>query len=266
MTATPIVNMLWESVDPAAALLERFGFVDAVSAAGWIGDALWDTWAIAVHNCDRLVISDRNLLAWVTIDGRHLIAKLSTSPPLFQRLADTATLRTWLQTHGIPVAAPIPTRGGRLQVELNSVSLGVCPVIEGDLLDVGDPAQVTEAGQMLAMLHGALAAYPHRIDGGRPTGREQLVHNDFRSANILRGSTSITAVLDFEDVTYRTRVADLAKATVLLGTRYHDWGPTSAVVRDTFAAAYSGQAPLTSTEENELRRGITAVLKHFGWA
>jgi homoserine kinase type II len=74
---------------------------------------------------------------------------------------------------------------------------------------------------MPATLHEALAAYPHRIDGGRPTGQQQLVHNDFRSANILHGGTSITAVLDFEDVTYRTRVVDLAKATVLLGTRYH---------------------------------------------
>ena len=266
MTATPIVSMLWESVDPGVALTERFGFPDALSAASWMGEALWRTWAIAVHDCDRLVISDRNLLAWVTIDGSPLIAKLSASPSLFQRLADTATLRMWLRTGGIPVAAPIPTSDGRLQVELNNVSLGVCPVIEGDLLDVGDPAQVTEAGQMLATLHGALAAYPHNIDGGRPSGRQQLVHNDFRSANILHGGTSIAAVLDFEDVTYRTRVADLAKATVLLGTRYQDWGPTSEVARDAFVTAYGDRAPLTITEQNELRRGITAVLAHFGWA
>ena len=107
---------------------------------------------------------------------------------------------------------------------------------------------------MLATLHHALAAYPHHIDGGRPTGREQLVHNDFRSANILHGGTTITAVLDFEDVTYRTRVADLAKATVLLATRYHDWGPTSQVVRDAFVAAYGDEVPLTITEQNELQR------------
>jgi homoserine kinase type II len=258
--------MLWESVDPAFALRERFGFADAVSAAGWLGHVLSDTWTIAIQDCDRLVISDRNLLAWITVGDRCLIAKLSVSPSRFQRLADTATLRMWLQTDGIPVAAPIPTSDGRLQVELNNVSLGVCPVIEGDLLDVGDPAQVTEAGHMLAALHGALAAYPHRIDGRRPTGREQLVHNDFRSANILYRGTSITAVLDFEDVTCRTRVADLAKATVLLGTRYHDWGPTSEVVRDAFVAAYGERAPLSATEQNELRRGTTAVLTHFGWA
>jgi homoserine kinase type II len=257
--------MLWESVDPKAALSERFGFADAISAAGWMGDALWNTWTIAVHDCDRLVISDRNLLAWLTVDDKRLIAKLSASPSLFQRLADTAALRMWLQTRGIPVAAPIPTSDGRLQVELNDVSLGVSPVMAGDLLDVSDASQVTEAGRMLATLHDALAAYPRRIDGGRPTGREQLVYNDFRSANILQRSTGITAVLDFEDVTYRTRVADLAKATVLLGTRYHNWGPTASVVRDAFVAAYSVQASLTSTEQNELQRSITTVLMHFGW-
>ena len=118
---------------------------------------------------------------------------------------------------------------------------------------------------MLATLHEALADYPHRIDGGRTTHQEQLVHNDSRSANILHDGTSITAVLDFEDVTYRSRVADLAKATVLLGTRYHDWGPTSQIAREAFVAAYHDQAPLTIAEQNELESGITAILKKFGW-
>jgi homoserine kinase type II len=145
------------------------------------------------------------------------------------------------------------------------VSLGVFPVIDGDLLDVGVPAQVNEAGRMLAMLHELLAAYPHRIDGGQPTQTGQLVHNDFRSANILHDGMSITAVLDFEEVTYRTRVADLAKATVLLGTRYHHWGPTPPAIREAFVAAYRDQAPLTSGEQNHLRRDITAVMDHFGW-
>jgi homoserine kinase type II len=257
--------MLWEAADPADALTKRFGFADAVSAVGWVGDALWDTWAVAVDGCDRLVISDGNLLAWIRTDDRRLIAKWSVFPWLFQRLADTATLTMWLQASAIPVAAPIPARDGRLRVELNNVSLGVYPVIDGDLLDVGDPAQLTQAGHMLARLHEALAAYPHRIDGGRSTRREQLVHNDFRSANILHDAMSITAVLDFEEVTYRTRVADLAKAAVLLGTRYHNWGPTSRLVREAFVAAYRDKAPLTSAEQNELQRCITAVLKQFGW-
>ncbi len=258
--------MLWESADPVDALKERFGFADAASTMGWMGNALWDKWAIAVDDCDRFVISDGNLLAWITTGHRRLIAKWSVFPRLFQRLADTAILTMWLQADGIPVAAPIPAKDGRLRVELNSVSLGVYPVIEGDLLNVGDPAQVTEAGQMLAMLHDAMAAYPHRIDDGPPTRHGQLVHNDFRSANILHDGTSITAVLDFEEVTYRSRVADLAKATVLLGTRYRDWAPTSQLVREAFVAAYRDRSPLTSAEQDELHRNITAILKEFGWA
>lgn len=257
--------MLWESTDPANALAARFGFSETVSAVGWIGDALFDTWAIAVDDCDRLVISGGNLLAWITADGKRLVVKSSVIPQLFQRLADTATLTMWLHTSGVPVAAPIPASDGRLRVELNNVSLGVCPVIDGDLLDVDDPAQVAEAGRTLALLHEALAAYRQPIDGIRPTEHCQLVHNDFRSANILHNGASITAVLDFEEVTCRTKIADLAKAAVLLGTRYHNWGPTSRVVREAFVAAYCGQVPLTRAEQNGLRRAIAAVLSHFGW-
>jgi homoserine kinase type II len=258
--------MLWESADPEEALSERFGFADAAAAAGWISDTLWNTWAIRVDHCDRLVISAGNLLAWVTAGSRPLVAKWSVASKVFQRLSDTTSLTMWLHHRGIPVAAPVPARDGRLRVELDDVSLGVFPVVPGDLLDISDPAQVTEAGRMLATLHDALAAYPHPVDGG-PSGRPgQLVHNDFRSANLLHDGTSVTAVLDFEDVAYRSRMSDLAQATVLLGTRFHHWGPTPQPVREAFVAAYRDQAPLTSAEQNQLRRGIDAVMREFGWA
>ena len=161
--------MLWESDDPAVILTERFGFTGAARAVGWMGDALWDTWGIAVGDCDRLVMSAGNLLAWTTAGDRRLVVKWSVSPWLFQRLADTAMLTLWLQARGIPVAAPLPAKDGRLRVELDDVSIGVCPVIDGDLLDIGDPVQVTQAGRMLATLHEALATYPDPIDAFRPT-------------------------------------------------------------------------------------------------
>jgi homoserine kinase type II len=266
MKAAPQLSMLWESAVPEEALSQRFGFADAVSAVRWLGDTLRDTWAITVDDCDRLVISGGNLLAWITAGDRRLIAKWSVVSKLFQRLADTTALTVWLHHGGIPVAAPIPARDGRFRVELDNVSLGVFPVIDGDLLDVRDLAQVTEAGRMLATLHDAMAAYPHHIGGGPPARHEQLVHNDFRSANLLHDGTSITAVLDFEEVTYRSRVSDLAKATALLGTRYHNWGPTSQFVREAFVGAYCDRAPLTNAEQNQLQSGIEAVMKHFGWA
>lgn len=258
--------MLWESADPAQALRQRFGFADPAAAAGWVGDVLSARWAIAVDDCERLVISAGNLLAWVTADGRRLIAKWSAVPELFQRLADTAALTMWLHARrGVPVAAPIPAADGHLRVELGNVSVGVFPVIGGALLDAGNLARVTEAGHMLAALHDAMAAYPHRIGGGPAPRRQQLVHNDFRSANILHDGTRITAVLDFEDVTYQTRTADLAKAAVLLATRYRNWIPTSQAVREAFTAAYCDRAPLTSAEQTELRHRITAVEKKLGW-
>ena len=43
----------------------------------------------------------------------------------------------------------------------------------------------------------------------------------------------------------------LAKATVPLGTRHHNWGPASQLVREAFVAAYHEHAPLTSAEQNE---------------
>jgi homoserine kinase type II len=176
-----LLSMLWESADAGVALSKRFGFADAASAAGWIGDILWDTWAITTDNCSSLVISGANLLAWIMSDDKPFIAKWSVDSQRFQRLSDTAALAVWLHDSGLPVAAPVPARDGRLRVELDNISLGVFPVIEGVLLDAGDLAQAAEAGRMLATLHEAMAAYPRNIDGGQAARHEQLVHNDFRS-------------------------------------------------------------------------------------
>jgi homoserine kinase type II len=276
--------MLWESVDPTEQLARRFGFRDSASVAEWVADALQRRWELDVTSCDRVVISDWNVMAWVMANERRLIAKWSALPQRFARLGDSARIVSWLDSRGIPVAAPIPAADGRLLVEFDNDAkgrvksrlplpesrflLGVLPAIEGDLLDLNDPVQVTDAGQMLAAVHEALASYPHQVGGRRSEGQEQLVHNDFRSANVLHNGTRITAVLDLEEVTYDTRVADLAKAAVLLGTRYRDWGPTSEGAREAFVAAYTEhtQAALTTAEQQELEARIAAVLGRMGWA
>ncbi|MBK5222025.1 MAG: phosphotransferase [Acidimicrobiia bacterium] len=218
-------------------------------------------------------------MAWVTADDRRLIAKWSSLPQLFAHLADAASVAMWLDTQGIPVAAPIPATDDRLLVELGDDAdgallppgrrflVGVLPVVEGDLLDVDDVSHVADAGQMMARVHEGLASYRDGVDRRRPRGLVQLVDNDFRSANILHDGSRITAVLDLEELTYDTRVADLAKSAVLLGTRYRDWRPTSEGVRRTYVAACNDHArdPLTTAEQGELDGRIAAVLKTKGW-
>jgi homoserine kinase type II len=261
----PELSMLWEAIEPEQALSERFGFDETMAAVDWVSVTLAHNWGITIDGCDRLVISAGNLLAWISSDTRRLIAKWSVCPWLFPHLADTAALAAWCEARGLPVAGPIPDRDGRCQVELENVSIGVYPVVDAELLDTEDPRQVVQAGRLLARFHETLMSYPHRFDGIEPPPGQQLVHNDFRAANLLHDGTGIAAVLDFEEAKYRTRVNDLAKTSVLLATRYHRWAPTTPEVRDTFFAAYAEMIPLTSGERAQIQTGITAVMKSMNW-
>jgi homoserine kinase type II len=270
--------MLWESVDAAEALAARFGFSSPETAATWIKGALGREWGIAVSSCARLVISDQNLLAWVRVSDQDLILKCSVFTLAFERLAQTARLTSWLHAQGLPVAPPVPAKDGRLQLEAEGFSLGLQPVMAGELLDSSDPVQVEQAGRLLAAFHEALGAYPDRVDdfpwrdpasrGPGSTGRRQgtqLVHNDFRSANILHHGTRINAVLDLEEVAYATRMQDLAKAAVFLGTRYRQWSPTPPEVRAHFVAAYEQEFPLSTADRQELDGSVGAHLSQMGW-
>jgi hypothetical protein len=66
-------------------------------------------------------------------------------------------------------------------------------------------------------------------------------------------------------VAYSSRVADLAEATLLPASRYHIWGSTNRLVRQSFVAAYHDQAPLAGAEQIELERGITAEWEATRW-
>lgn len=280
---SPVVEMLWEAEDPRQELTKRFGFPSGSAAADWAAEVLDRHWGLTIGRCDRLVISDRNAMAWVQAGDRSLVAKWSSAPSRFTHLEDAARLVAWLECRGIPVAAPIAATDGRLLVEVSNGAngklrsrlplpggrflLGVLRAIEGALLDASDAEHVDEAGRMLATLHEALADYPGRIGRRRGAANQQIIHNDFRSANIVHDGTRIAAVLDFEEVTFDTRVADLAKSAVLLATRYHDWAPTTPEVRDAYVQAYDRHAhePLTRPERDELRTRIASFRKSFGW-
>lgn len=264
MARPPELSMLWESVDAAAALTSRFRFTDVDHAVSWLKAILREVWLGRLDRCERLVLSAGNLLAWLTVDGQPVIAKCSADSMRFPRLGEVDALVSWLQLNGVPVAPPVPVADGRLRVEREGLSLGLYPFVRGSLLEVDDVTQVEAAARVLATLHRLLATYPGRFEG-QALPDQQLIHGDFRSANLLYDGAGIAAVLDFDEAGYDSKIADLSKAVVMLGTRYHDWAPTSPETRSRFIAAYDEVAPLTSAERDELQRGIIAVLNHFGW-
>ena len=79
----------------------------------------------------------------------------------------------------------------------------------------------------------------------------QLVHGDFRAANVLFVGSDVRAVLDFEAAGLGYRVDDLARSAVLLGTLFREWGPVSSEVRSGFLDGYRSVCPLTP-ERGEL--------------
>lgn len=191
------------------------------------------------------------------------------------------------------------------------LSVIVLPELDGDWLDVGDSAAVHAAGACLAQLHQALAAIddqgwqpaepqplPARIQvwldehdrGFAPEGSlrlqdllsrspapdetRQLVHNDFRAANILTRDSKIVGVLDFDDVFLDHRVSDLAKASTYLGTRFTSWSPTPVTAQQNLRAGYESVQTLSPAEVAWLEiltlwHGIAAIPDKddtAGWA
>jgi homoserine kinase type II len=288
-TYAPVLEMLWEADDPHRALDARFGFSDGESAGRWVAAMLDEHWGVRIHSCERIVMSGHNALAWVSTPSGRMLAKWSVVPERFPRLLEMARLTRWLDGQGLPVSAPVPAQDGRLQVEVGGVSMCLQREVEGELLDTADPDQVWAAGAVLARLQDALAAYPdadrvgaldarshpltarltYWLDSGAehvpaaardalrglvadaPPDRlpTQLVHYDFRSANVLCAGAEVAAVIDFEEVRLEHRVVELARAAVLLGTRFRNWGPVSAEVRAGFLAGYQSVRRLTLVEE-----------------
>ncbi|TDO34330.1 Ser/Thr protein kinase RdoA (MazF antagonist) [Kribbella sp. VKM Ac-2527] len=184
------------------------------------------------------------------------------------------------------------------------LSMTVQQAVDGQPLDTGNETTVRAAGASFAELHAALALHPdHRLIGSEPNSpadlrqrieqwlaeddsriapaasdrlREQistlppidtepqLIHNDYRSTNILTADTEIVAVVDFDEIAWDYAVCDLARTLVFLNTRFTDWNPTPANVRRTFLAGYESVRPLTNPEAQWLQalvlwRGIAAI-------
>ncbi|GAA4715732.1 Ser/Thr protein kinase RdoA involved in Cpx stress response, MazF antagonist [Promicromonospora umidemergens] len=299
------LSMLWETVDPEAALRERFGFDSLDAVTDWATKALDTTWGIAVAACPRMVISDQNAILWVASDRGDLVVKWSGARERFGSLDASTRLLRSLADRGIPVAAPLTAPDGLDRVVLDGpsgeLSVTVLPELSGDWLDVTDRAAVLSAGACLAEVHQALGSLgagdafeagprePAPAPAGGSTAprsgeltqtisdwlatrdhqlapeasrrlrsllsgapelddEPQLVHNDFRAANILTRDSTVVGVLDLDEVRVEHRVHDLAKASVYLGTRFTAWQPTSGDVRQALRAGYESVRPLSPAE------------------
>jgi homoserine kinase type II len=153
--------MLWERTDPQRALQKRFGFDSFDEAVQWLTKVLAETWAIELETCERLVISDGNVIAWVDTDRGALVVKWSRAQEQFAKFTALAELIHSLHRHGVPVALPLASSDGSRRViigaEPRPLSMTVQLRVEGEPLDATDTAAVRAAGACLATLHRAMA-------------------------------------------------------------------------------------------------------------
>lgn len=76
----------------------------------------------------------------------------------------------------------------------------------------------------------------------------QLVHGDYRAANLLFAGSNVTAILDFEEMRADYRVGELARSAVMLGTLFRDWGPVPGAVHDALREGYESVSALDATQ------------------
>ncbi|WP_018158037.1 phosphotransferase enzyme family protein [Demetria terragena] len=291
-------EMLWEDAEPKSALTERFGFASARDATRWAQGLLAMGYGLELRSAERLVISQHNLMVWVTTSGgARLIVKICGELSQHASLYASGGLVRWLADRGQPVAAPVLAHGEH-QVERDGFSVGVHPVLPGRLLDASDPAQVRAAGKALASLHLMLAqwtdteafrtagaqrpitfAVPDQVAQAKPdlVARvrdlsadvpdlpKQLVHGDFRAANLLVEGGQISGILDFEDARLDAAAVDLAQSMCTIGTWFHDWAPVPQDVRVAYLQAYESVRPLTDAERQWLTPLVGWMMLGLGW-
>lgn len=176
------------------------------------------------HRCDHLSISVQRVIAGELLeptDTEQAKAAGVTLAQLHQALASYP--QAALFTPPIPIPA---------------LSTAVAERVSQAMAAITDTALVEGSKRLLEQIQ--------RVDTALLS--PQLVHGDYRAANLLWQAGKIAAVLDFEEVRWGHRVNDLAWAAVHLGTRYHNWGPVTREIHQTFLRGYTAIEPLTAAE------------------
>lgn len=179
----PMLEMLWEAHDARGALEERFGFRDAESAGHWVAATVHEHWGIRIDSCERIVISDRNALAWVTNPSGRLLAKWSVAPERFPRLSQRAA--------GIR-PGPVPRRPSCPEPAPQPVATSVIVLQCGKGNNQGSRPPNARVQRWVAQTLGADAVIglrALRVDGGGPW-RVQAEAGGRMLEAVLRGITS----------------------------------------------------------------------------
>ena len=175
--------------------------------------------------CDHLSISLQRVIPGELLDPTQSVQATKAGVVLAQL---HQALATYPYATALATPAPIP-----------SLPTQLAQWAQQKKATLADPTLIANLASLQAQV-GQLAT---------TTLPTQLVHGDYRAANVLWRENDIAAVLDFEEVRWGYRVNDLAWAAVHLGTRYHDWGPLALAVQQTFLQSYRAAHPLDAAEE-----------------
>ncbi len=201
------------------------------------------------------------LLAWLDQRGLPVSAPLLTDRGEGQVICDHLSLGVQRLIDGALLDPTQPAQAQAAGVTLATLHLALAAYPRAADFTPANPLQplLTTVHEWLVQqrtrqtepdLLASLSAIERRLTKlGSVELTTQLIHYDYRAANILWRDGQIAAVLDFEEARWGYRVHDLAWAAIHLGTRFHHWGPVATEVHQTFLASYTSIQPLTATEQ-----------------
>jgi homoserine kinase type II len=178
--------------------------------------------------CDHLTVGLQRLLPGQALDPTDL-GQAHTAGVILARLHHLLAL--YPRANALSTQTPLPALAARILTWAETYTA-----------QIADPA----------LLADCRALTQHLTTTALPPLTTQLVHNDYRAANLLWHEGTLRAVLDFEELRPGHRVNDLAWAAVHLGTRFHNWGPVAPTVHATFGAGYASILPLSAAEQQWL--------------
>lgn len=278
------LDLLWETGDPAQALQQRFGW-DSASASAWVSALLHKHYGLNDIQIVRWSISASNAIIWLKHDQERWIFKISADRDRHRQIEQSVELQHWLSVQQMSVPLIVPTKAEQRVLKINERCVYLQQWLDGTPPDPDSSQQLWRIGEETAKLQRILSDYPQAGELPRvllpleqvcmglaawlgdtadaaplqqeltqlaQQGLEHLpsgvCHNDIRAANLLFNGDQLQAVLDFEEVSWRCLVLELAWTAVHGLTMYRNWQPCTMAQQQAIIAGYQSIRPLTKAE------------------